>query len=202
MIRSRSMTPPRAVAAAIALALAAGMTLGALPAQAARVLFSGTAMNINSAPAASAACAPLRQLSFGPAATAGASNLGDFTYSQTHCTTGGPGPYSGGIFHYFFSAGDVLDGTYSGLASLSGTRGLLNNTLNLFVTGGTGRFLGGRGSITGIGTVDFRSGPPRQQLTLTGALDLPAVPEPGTWALMISGFGLVGATLRRRLRMA
>jgi hypothetical protein len=25
-----------------------------------------------------------------------------------------------------------------------------------------------------------------------------AIPEPGTWALMISGFGLMGAALRRR----
>lgn len=32
-------------------------------------------------------------------------------------------------------------------------------------------------------------------------LDAPAVPEPATWAMMIAGFGLVGASLRRR-RMA
>ena len=25
-----------------------------------------------------------------------------------------------------------------------------------------------------------------------------AVPEPGTWAMLIAGFGLVGATIRRR----
>jgi hypothetical protein len=33
----------------------------------------------------------------------------------------------------------------------------------------------------------------------TGFITVPAaVPEPGTWALMISGFGLMGAVLRRR----
>jgi hypothetical protein len=26
----------------------------------------------------------------------------------------------------------------------------------------------------------------------------PAVPEPATWAMMIGGFGLIGATMRRR----
>jgi len=31
----------------------------------------------------------------------------------------------------------------------------------------------------------------------TGAV-LDAVPEPATWTLMIAGFGLVGATMRRR----
>ena len=33
-----------------------------------------------------------------------------------------------------------------------------------------------------------------------GDLDIPvaAVPEPGAWALMIMGFGAMGATLRRR----
>lgn len=36
-----------------------------------------------------------------------------------------------------------------------------------------------------------------RQFDLTLAPGL-GVPEPGTWALMISGFGLVGATLRRR----
>lgn len=41
-------------------------------------------------------------------------------------------------------------------------------------------------------------------LTLnTGFITVPAaVPEPGTWALMISGFGLMGAVLRRRRRLA
>jgi hypothetical protein len=36
--------------------------------------------------------------------------------------------------------------------------------------------------------------------TITGKFKLisNAVPEPGTWALMITGFGLVGATIRRR----
>jgi hypothetical protein len=34
--------------------------------------------------------------------------------------------------------------------------------------------------------------------TITGPRDTDAVPEPAAWALMITGFGLAGATLRRR----
>ncbi|MBS0361220.1 MAG: PEPxxWA-CTERM sorting domain-containing protein [Proteobacteria bacterium] len=30
----------------------------------------------------------------------------------------------------------------------------------------------------------------------------PGVPEPASWALMIAGFGLAGATLRRRRMLA
>jgi hypothetical protein len=44
--------------------------------------------------------------------------------------------------------------------------------------------------IDGGATITFQSG------TNNGA-----VPEPATWALMISGFGLAGATLRRRARI-
>lgn len=35
----------------------------------------------------------------------------------------------------------------------------------------------------------------------TGALSTGAVPEPATWVMLIAGFGLIGATLRRRRRV-
>jgi hypothetical protein len=36
--------------------------------------------------------------------------------------------------------------------------------------------------------------------SLTGTINFAAVPEPATWALMIGGFGLIGAAARRRTR--
>lgn len=51
---------------------------------------------------------------------------------------------------------------------------------------------GGATLIGGIGASNIRG--------LTFAL-AGAVPEPGTWAMMICGFGLIGATLRRRRRV-
>ncbi|WP_254447585.1 PEPxxWA-CTERM sorting domain-containing protein [Sphingomonas sp. ID1715] len=41
----------------------------------------------------------------------------------------------------------------------------------------------------------------RVTFELTRVTLSPAVPEPATWALMISGFGLLGATARRRLSL-
>jgi hypothetical protein len=36
--------------------------------------------------------------------------------------------------------------------------------------------------------------------TLTGNVTISAVPEPGTWGLMIIGFGAIGLTMSRRRR--
>lgn len=38
--------------------------------------------------------------------------------------------------------------------------------------------------------------------TVSAAGDVGGVPEPATWALMISGFGMAGSALRRRVRVA
>jgi hypothetical protein len=65
-------------------------------------------------------------------------------------------------------------------------------------------------AIEGIGAVgsatQFLIGPGPFGLCGTGAdcgvIVGPAVPEPATWAMLIAGFGLVGATLRRRSRSA
>ena len=39
-------------------------------------------------------------------------------------------------------------------------------------------------------------------LNVNSAIQVGAVPEPGTWALMLIGFGAVGASLRRRRRVS
>lgn len=64
------------------------------------------------------------------------------------------------------------------------------------------------GFLSGVNTLDFvvlnAGGPGAFRVdNLEGTADIlvtqpPAVPEPGTWALMILGFGLVGGALRRR----
>jgi hypothetical protein len=40
--------------------------------------------------------------------------------------------------------------------------------------------------------------PDASQLVITTFTPTPAIPEPSTWAMMIAGFGLAGAALRRR----
>lgn len=150
-------------------ALLCALAVACVPAgaNAATQLFTGSSYNINPPAAPGAPCAAPLNPSFGPANTGGSSNFGSFTYTQAHCAVGGPGAYSGGVFQYLFNADDTLSGTDSGALTPSGT-------------------------IDGMGTRDFRGGPARADLVLNGTLALLAVPEPATWAQMLTGFGLIG----------
>ena len=182
----------RACAAAVALTIIPMV----LPAAADAVAFTGSVTATGGVgPDASCAPLPLRATVL-PANSAGSSNLGAFTYGHTLCTAGGPGPFDG-TFAVLY-ASDMFSGTFAGVASPSGTPGLIDESFTYTVTAGTGRFASGTGSFTGVGTLDARSPPPRLDLKFDGFVDLSAVPEPANWALMIAGFGAVGTTLRRR----
>lgn len=185
---------------AAALMVAAVIPIAA-PALAATRIFTGTQMNDTPPPMPSPLCAPGQlRIAFTPetAISTGSSNFGTFASSQAHCLTPPPTVYDNGMWDYAFEAGDRLVGTYSGFFTPTGVPNVLDNTIELTVTGGTGRFLGATGVIHGVGPLDRRLARPVSTLTLNGVLNLPAVPEPTSWAMLIAGFGLVGRALRQR----
>ena len=170
-----------------ALALAPAI-LWASPASAVDVSFSGSATATASVgPNVACAPLPLRGLANGT----GTSSFGNFTYSHTACTTGATGPVTG---TYIIDFGvDQFSGLFSGTSSATATPGLFDLVFSYTVTGGTGRFLGGTGAFSQVGTADVRNAPP-SRLTL----NFSAVPEPGTWAMMLLGFAGIGVAMRRR----
>ena len=79
----------------------------------------------------------------------------------------------------------------------SGTPGVFNIMGTFLVTGGTGYFHRAGGSFSEVGPLDFRTqGRGIAIGAFTGKLDV--VPEPATWAMLVTGFGVVGAAARRR----
>lgn len=100
-----------------------------------------------------------------------------------------------GIFNWAFDDGSTLFGTYSGAVTLPGGPGPLVITSTSLIGGGTGRFLGATGSLNTTGTlsVDLVQRVSIGAGVITGEINAPAIPEPGTWALMIMGFGGAGA---------
>jgi hypothetical protein len=199
MNRGLNHTATSAVLGALAI-------FAASPAGAIIVAFTGSFTNDTPPPSVSASCAVGQVLvSFSPATatTSGASNFGSFGPSQSHCLVppppGAPSSYTGGSFNFAFDEGDALFGTTAGeLTPIAGSPGYFDSFVHYTVTGGTGRFLAASGSIEGVGVLNRTVPRPLNSLALTGELNLPAVPEPGTWALMITGFGAVGSVLRRR----
>lgn len=176
------------------LALAA-IVAAAIPASApAAVLgFSGS-VAASAQVSSSAGCAPLPF--FGQATGSGTSNLGSFAYSHTVCTQGGTGPVTGTFLANF--GADQFEGLLNGGSVATATTGIFDQAFNFTITGGTGRFLGATGSFNSLGQVDARVRPSQITFNFAGLVNAPAVPEPGTWAMMLVGFLAVGSSLRRR----
>lgn len=119
----------------------------------------------------------------------------------------------------FFSCGDMEFNTFPNAFNVGGdfmSFGYSYNdgVANAFGGGGFYFFASGAFGAPGVYTTDGWpvNGPPVGQnefdccfgnagfatLTVSGSPDVGGIPEPGTWALMILGFGGAGAMLRRR----
>ncbi len=168
-------------------------------AQAALMSFSGHFSNDTPTPMPNPACmAGQVFVSFNPdnSTAQGTSNFGDFGPSQSHCIAPGQ-PYAG-TFDFVFDLGDMFSGTTAGYMTPTATPLLFNSFVTYTVTGGTGRFAGATGTIKGVGLLDRAPMRPVNDLNLSGSLNIAAVPEPASWAMMVIGFGAAGAALRRR----
>ena len=167
-------------------------------APAATLTFTGQFSNDTPTPMPNSSCGSGQvYVSFNPgnSTAAGTSNLGSFGPSQSHCIAPGQ-PYSG-VFSFDFSADDMFSGTTFGYMAPTGTAGVFDSFVTYTLTGGTGRFAGVTGTLQGVGLLDRRPARPLNDLTLSGTLNLAAVPEPSSWILMIFGFVAVGGALRR-----
>jgi hypothetical protein len=105
----------------------------------------------------------------------------------------------------FDASGSPLTGTTSGFYSLAGSCSLFG-----FTGGGNGGC--GRVQWSGPQTFSFGNGgtfsvalndaifatPGSANISGTFTLLTPSVPEPATWAMMLLGFGVIGASMRRR----
>ncbi len=138
------------------------------------------------------------------ATSSGTSNFGSFTPTLSHCitlplSTSSPNIFDLGEFIFTFEDGDTLFGTYSGeLTFLSA--GVFSVFQTHIVTGGTGTFLDASGTFTSSGTLTFPGGRPTVQQSFSGLLNVPAVPEPSTWLMMLTGFMAIGARVRAKRR--
>ena len=200
----RGLAMIRTAAVVTSLLLAAS----AVPAEAATI-FTGTRTNVDAPGPAAARCSGRTTSNIRhepPTATSvGTSNLGSFTPTLSHCfslplSSSAPNIFDLGQFTFTFANGDTLLGTYSGELNFI-SAGLYSVFQTHVVTGGTGAFLNATGTFDSAGTLSFPGGRPTVQQSFLGTLNLPAVPEPATWVMMLTGFMVIGHSLRSRRRV-
>lgn len=193
----------------VRLAAGVAIVLAAVPASAAVVAFTGTRQNVNFVnPPGTGRCAPLNTVNISPTnpSASGTSNLGNFGLTNSHCIAGPPNPanpvraLTDGEFQWDFTNGGSLFGTYAGQAVFD--NGVVTGSELFTILGGTGRFLSASGQIQSVGILSFGLFEGRQvgifSGTLSGEVSAPGIPEPDSWAMLIAGFGLIGAVARRR----
>ena len=180
----------------------------AVPASAATVAFTGSRFAVDAPGPQSPRCGSraTSNIRHNPptSISTGLSNLGAFTPTLSHCiqlplSAVMTNVFDLGEFSYDFGGGNILTGTYSGTLNFLAP-GQFAVAQTHLVTGGLGDFLGASGTFNGAGTLSFPLGRPTISQTFSGTLNLPAVPEPATWLMLIVGFGVVGAGLRSRTR--
>lgn len=190
------------------IALAAALSLSG-PAQAANIVFSGTRNNVDTPGTPSARCGTRFTASIRndpPNATAsGTSNFGSFTPTMSHCitlplSTTMTNIFDLGAFVFQFGNGTIF-GTYEGTIDFV-SPGVFNIAQAHIVTGGTGFFDGTTGNFKSSGLLTFPMGRPTIAQRFEGVLDVPGVPEPATWGMLILGFGVIGSAMRSRRRVA
>lgn len=174
------------------LAVLAALIAGTGASPVAAAVFTGSVVT-NGFAGPDASCAPLPFRGTVPTGAA-SSNLGSFDYTHNVCLAGVSGPVSGGFLFTF--ADGTLFGNLTGTNSFGGSPGLAILDWAYAITGGTGRFAGASGGFKGIGT---SQAPPPVLITLQfdGEVFAPGVPEPASWAFMMTGFGVIGAAMRR-----
>lgn len=100
-----------------------------------------------------------------------------------------------GTFTWTFANGDMLSGLmFEDDTTVDFSTNTGPFTQSLTFTGGTGKFTGATGASFGEGSL----GPTGYSIAGDGTLKVPGVPEPATWAMILVGFGGLGAVLRRR----
>lgn len=173
-------------------AVSVAVMCGAVPVQAADVVFNGSVTNAVSNVGAPTCSSGFH--TFVSAAAGTSPTLGAFTYSSDVCQAAGQ-PIVG-TFNIVLGNGGSFGGTQSGLATpiafTNGRPTLLSLLIDYTITGGTGAYAGATGSFVGRGTIDASSSPSLISLNFT------PLPEPATWAMMLVGFAGIGMAMRRR----
>jgi len=173
------------------------LLMAGVPAEADVLSFSGSVTGISNLVGADASCAPLPfRSAIDPASTTGTSSLGSFTYGTSTCIALGGGA-SFGTFIIDFGA-DQFSGTFDGGSTPTDVVGISNTAWLFTILSGTGRFEGASGTFDGTGIADARTRPTHVSIDFIGNIVAPAVPEPGSWAMMMVGFGVLGVAVRRR----